>query len=521
MYVPMLPSFPIFQIKYLPIVLKSVKLQYSYKEDLENMIKNAGNLFWYYAVVPFILSFGCFFLLTVEKFGPPALLFVISVIGFFLGRRYGRREIEVSLWKKYLPVFTPVLLISLLAAIGMLISKGFFGHEIWDGFVFILFPFILNSMIAGLSGMFLYTFAVPFLYFLFFLIGFFMGEQRTANKAAIHVPVFSYGIIAVLLLLAISGGVYWDRSKHVLPPSYGFEYGNGFSSVDLTPYYVTNPNNKLPQLDHPASFLIEKQSEMPILDGAEAAYPVYAAFAKAAYKNIDKQNTLPNGTEVVSFTNTIYAFERLVSGEADIFFGAQPSAAQQRLAKNSGKELVLTPIGKEAFVFFVNEDNPVGNLTTADLQSIYSGKVTNWRDAGGRNADIIAFQRPADSGSQTIMEKFMGDTPLMPALKEEVAGMGDLMEEVASYRNYENSLGYSFRFFTTGMNPNEKIKLVSLDGVQPTAENISSGKYPYVVHLYAITVKDNPNKSIKPMLEWMQGPEGQKLVEEIGYIPLK
>lgn len=485
------------------------------------MKKDAGFLIIYLILIPLFLSFLGIAVLPIENYGPPIMVLIISILALIIGYRFGKRPQAASFHGRYLPVFAPLLLTVLLAAIGMIISKGFFGHQVWGIFVFTLFPFLPNSFISALMGEFILTFAVPFAYYLFFLIGYFASERRTQTKVIIKKANLITGLGIIVLLLAVMGSIYIERSKHVLPPSYGFDYGNGFSSVDLEPYYVTNPNNKLPKLEGPASFSVETQSEMPILDGAEAAYPVYAAFANATYKEIRRNNTLPTGEEVVSFTNTIYAFERLVSGEVDIFFGAQPSASQQSLAESKGKELVLTPIGKEAFIFFVNEKNPVDNLASEEIKSIYSGKITNWNEVGGKENKIMAFQRPADSGSQTIMEKFMGDTPLMPALKEEVAGMGDLMEEVASYRNYKNSLGYSFRFFTTGMNPNEKIKLISLDGVEPSAQNIASGKYPYVVNLYAITVKDNPKKSVNPMLEWMQGPEGQKLVEKIGYIPLQ
>ena len=485
------------------------------------MKKDAGFLLFYLILMPLFLSFVGIAVLPIENYGPPILVLMISILALIIGYRFGKRPQAASFYGRYLPVFAPLLLTVLLAAIGMVISKGFFGHQVWEIFVFALFPFLPNSFISALMGEFILTFAVPFSYYLFFLIGFFASERKTQTKVIMKKGSLMAGVGIIVLSLAVIGSIYIERSKHVLPPSYGFDYGNGFSSVDLEPYYVTNPNNKLPKLEGPASFSVETQSEMPILDGAEAAYPVYAAFANATYKEIRSNNTLPTGEEVVSFTNTIYAFERLVSGEVDIFFGAQPSASQQSLAESKGKELVLTPIGKEAFVFFVNEKNPVDNLNSEEIKSIYSGKINNWSEVGGKENRIMAFQRPADSGSQTIMEKFMGDTPLMPALKEEVAGMGDLMEEVASYRNYNNSLGYSFRFFTTGMNPNAKIKLVSLDGVEPSPENIASGKYPFVVNLYAITVKDNPKKSVQPMLEWMQGPEGQKLIEEVGYIPLK
>lgn len=483
------------------------------------MQKDVISLVVYIVVVPIFLSFLGIAVLPIAKIGPPALLVIVSIAALATGIYHGRRSNIETFYGRYLPVYVPLFITVLLATIGMVISKGFFGHDIWVLFVFALFPFLPNTFISAMMGEFLFAFAVPFVYYLFFLIGFLIVERRKRTKIKITKFHIGGGIAILLVFFAINGAIYMERAKHILPPSYGFEYGNGFSSVDLEPYTVNNPNNKLPKITEPANFKVENLNDMPVLDGAEAAFPVYSAFANATYKNISVQSTLPTGEEIVSFTNTIYAFERLVSGEVDIFFGAQPSAAQQSLAESKGKELVLTPIGKEAFVFFVNEKNPINDLSSDMIRSIYSGRITKWSEIGGKDERILAFQRPADSGSQTIMEKFMGDVSLMPALKEEVAGMGDLMEEVANYRNYKRSLGYSFRFFATGMNPNQKIKLLSLDGVEPSKDNISNGTYPYVVNLYAITVKDNPKKTIKPMLEWMQGPQGQYLVEEVGYIP--
>jgi phosphate transport system substrate-binding protein len=483
------------------------------------MKKDVSSLIVYIVVVPIFLSFLGIGVLPIEKIGPAALFLIVSITGLATGIYHAKRFSAESFYARYLPVYVPLFITVLLATIGMIGSKGFFGHDIWSLFVFALFPFLPNTFISAMMGKFLFAFAVPFAYYLFFLVGFFIAERRKNTKVPINKIYMGGSISLLLVFFAISGAIYMERAKHVLPPSYGFEYGNGFSSVDLEPYTVSNPNNKLPKLKEPESFTVENLNEMPVLDGAEAAFPVYSAFANATYKNISVKSTLPTGEEIVSFTNTIYAYERLLSGEVDIFFGAQPSAAQQSLAENKGKELVLTPIGKEAFVFFVNDKNPINDLSSVNIRSIYSGRITNWSEIGGIDEKILAFQRPADSGSQTIMIKFMRDAPLMPALKEEVAGMGDLMEEVANYRNYKRSLGYSFRFFATGMNPNEKIKLLSIDGVEPSKDNIANGTYPYVVNLYAITVKDNPKKTIKPMLEWMQCPQGQYLVEEVGYIP--
>lgn len=179
----------------------------------------------------------------------------------------------------------------------------------------------------------------------------------------------------------------------------------------------------------------------------------------------------------------------------------------------------MTPIGKEAFVFFVHQNNPVHSLSIEEIRGIYSGEITSWKELDGKSRDIIAFQRPKNSGSQTLLEKIMGDIKIKEPLKEEyAAGMGGIIEQVAEYRNVDNAIGFSFRFFATGMVGNEEIKLLEVDGIAPSSENIATEKYPFTASLYAISLKDNSKKGISPFLEWMQGPQGQTLVEQVGYI---
>ena len=76
---------------------------------------------------------------------------------------------------------------------------------------------------------------------------------------------------------------------------------------------------------------------------------------------------------------------------------------------------------------------------------------------GGEDEAIRAFQRPADSGSQTTLEKLMGNTPIMEAPTEDVAsGMGGIIREVSQYRNYKNAMGFTFRYYSTEMVGNKK-----------------------------------------------------------------
>lgn len=132
------------------------------------------------------------------------------------------------------------------------------------------------------------------------------------------------------------------------------------------------------------------------------------------------------------------------------------------MARRAAKELHLTPIGREAFVFFVNSRNPVEGLTVEQIQGIYTGQITNWNQVGGKNQPIRPFQRLENSGSQSALLRLMDGLPLIEPEKEDrVGGMGGIIQQVASYRNYKNSIGFSFRFYASEMAANDQIRLLA------------------------------------------------------------
>ncbi|MDR3053815.1 MAG: substrate-binding domain-containing protein [Zoogloeaceae bacterium] len=372
----------------------------------------------------------------------------------------------------------------------------------------------------------------------FYLIGLFSGfalrERLRADK--VSASWVSWSAFCFVLALPLCHAAYeiLEEVNYARQRGHGFEYAGGFSDSDLKPYDPRIPGSIVARLNAPATFVIKGVDELPVLDGAQAAFPVYAAFAGACYSDLPplgeremaRYDDRDQKKDILSFTNTIRGFERLVEGKVDIFFGARLSPEQMKLAEKQGKELTLTPIGREAFVFFVNEANPVNALTSEQIRRIYSGAVKHWNEVGGENHPVIAFQRPENSGSQTVMRYFMGKTPLTPPLRDRyVGGMGGVMERVSEYRNAPSALGYSFRFFLTGMGAHQaassRVKMLAIDGISPTAENIASGKYPLVVNLYAVTVKDNPNPNVIPFVQWMTGEQGQELVEKTGYSRLR
>lgn len=285
-------------------------------------------------------------------------------------------------------------------------------------------------------------------------------------------------------------------------------------SINEWEYLPFREDSKIVKLDHEAS--LKLTGDLPIVDGAAAVFPVYSAFVNAVY---------PDSTElhdgVFEYNNTVGGYWVLGKKETDIFFGAYPSKDQIEEAAEKGTTFVYTPIGMEAFVFFVHKDNPVENLTSEQVRKIYSGEITNWKEVGGSNEPITPYQRNEGSGSQSMFLRFMGDTvPMEPSTETEVGGMLDIIDTVSDYRNKAGSIGFSFRYYMEGIIQNPNVKLLSIDGVAPTVENIQNGTYPITAPLYAVTYEGNDNENVALLLEWVLSDEGQAIIEKTGYVPL-
>lgn len=310
----------------------------------------------------------------------------------------------------------------------------------------------------------------------------------------------------IILLLAIGVNVGTDMYKESL--------ATVDQELDVTLFQPFENENTIAKLDDQSN--LQLSNDLPKLDGATALYPLYAGFAQATYP----EKTYPTDRGEVIVSTTPDAYKNLINGKVDIIFAAGPSQRQIQEAERAGIEFQLTPIGREAFVFFVNANNSIDDLSIEQIQSIYSGAITNWSEVGGGNGKILAFQRPDDSGSQTALENLMGDIPLTKAPSEAIiSGMGEIIQEVSHYTNYRNAIGYSFRYYSMELIRNDEIKHIAINGVYPDKETIRSGEYPISSEFYAITTNtDNPN--VEKFLEWILSEQGQWLVEETGYVPV-
>lgn len=285
--------------------------------------------------------------------------------------------------------------------------------------------------------------------------------------------------------------------------------------MEIAHYRPFQKDSLVKTLEEPAALKLTEN--LPRMDGATALYPVYAAFAQAVYPDYTQDMPVK---AYVQCSTTSSAYDNIVHGDTDIIFVASPSAEQEAYAKEKGVELVYTPIGREAFVFFVNPKNPLDSLTLSQIRGIYSGQITRWDELNVKGlGNIQAFQRSEGSGSQTALLRLMGETPLMDAPTEKrMGGMLDVVEAAADYKNFKNAIGYSFRFYCTEMVKDIEVKLLAVEGVSPTVENIENGTYPIASYFYAVTRADADENTLA-LLDWICGPQGQALIEKTGYIP--
>lgn len=363
------------------------------------------------------------------------------------------------------------------------------------------FTFILFFMIA-LNGAIhyiplLFTVVVSFyIGFVLQLFDFFMQRKKRVQMY--------WGFVAIVVMVAsIQPFMKWMDNQ----------ISTVDAEVDIYQYEPFAERNNIVRLEKPAT--LQLQDDLPILDGATALYPLYAAIAQAVYP---EKSYNPYNSEVM-VNKTPEAYNNLINGKVDMIFVAGPSDRQLKMAEEKGLKLHLTPIGKEAFVFFINAKNDIEGLSLEQIRKIYSGEITNWSEVGGADDAIRAFQRPADSGSQTALQRLMGETPLMEAPSEDIAtGMGGIIHEVSQYKNYKNAIGYTFRYYSNEMVKNDEIKLLEVDGIAPTVDMIRNEAYPITSELYIVTAGE-PTGNVKALIDWVVSDEGQALVEKAGYVP--
>lgn len=273
----------------------------------------------------------------------------------------------------------------------------------------------------------------------------------------------------------------------------------------------------------------------PSMDGSTVCVPMAMELARQ-WLGLEEGDM--NG--FVSFSTTPYAYDRLIQGKpnplvtiksqgvmmddthpVDLILATYPNADERQAAADAGVELVYVPFCYDAFVFMVNETNPVDSLTVAQIREIYTGQHKTWETLGGLPQRLYAYQRPHGSGSQTAMEEMVMDgLPIEEAQRNYISdGMADAVRQIGNYTNGPGAIGYSYLYYVSTLVENSGIKVLAIDGVAPTAENLQSGAYPYTVCYYAVYRKGDENT--EAFANWLVSEAGQEAVRQAGYVPLR
>lgn len=307
-------------------------------------------------------------------------------------------------------------------------------------------------------------------------------------------------IALIMFFVCLNMGIYNLFTKRCISD---YSAGLKAKSIELDRYLPFVEDSEVVKVDSD----IKLTGELPVIDGAAALYPIFSATVHAIYPedcvHFDGENFTADSA--LQYRNTRGAYKAIVDGDVDIAICVKPSEEQLAYATEQGVELELVPIGKEAFVFIVNKDNPVDNLTEEEIRDIYAGEITNWSEVGGSNKLISPLQRNQGSGSQTAMLSFMNGR-----------------EMPRDYNSFLGSaIGFSFRFYVEGIVEDGGVKMLSVNGVYPNVENVKNDSYPVVNYLYAVYRKDNTNENVPIVIDWLLSEEGQQMIEDTGYVGVK
>ncbi len=249
-----------------------------------------------------------------------------------------------------------------------------------------------------------------------------------------------------------------------------------------------------------------------IVKGSDTVLPLSQAEAEEfMVKNQDSDITVIGGGSGVGIA-------ALIDGEAEIAMASRNMKDSEiEKAKNNSINPVETIIGWDGIAVVVNPENPVTQLTFTQLKAIYDGNISNWKDVGGEDIQITVISRDSSSGTyeyfkEEVLEgrEYRQDALVQPAT-------GAITQEVAQNKGAIGYIGYAYL--------DDSTKALALDGgegtfVSATEEKILSGEYPLARQLYYYT-NGEPQGLTKEFMDYVMSEEGQAIVSDVGYFPVK
>ena len=174
-------------------------------------------------------------------------------------------------------------------------------------------------------------------------------------------------------------------------------------------------------------------------------------------------------------------------------------------------------VGLDGLSLYVNADNPIKELTVAQIRDIFTGKITNWKEVGGSNAPITLYSRENSSGSYEFLKEVILKNQDFAAVAQTMPGTAAILQAVAKDRG---GIGYGGAAYGIGAKHLAIKRDEFSPAIDPSEENIMNGKYPLWRYLYIYVNPALDKGEIGAYLNWIRSDEGQKTVKDVGYFPL-
>jgi phosphate transport system substrate-binding protein len=254
--------------------------------------------------------------------------------------------------------------------------------------------------------------------------------------------------------------------------------------------------------------------------GSDTIVNIALAWAEE-YRNID-----PSVSIAVTGGGSGFGIASLINGTVDIANASRPmKQGEIEDARANNIEPVEHVIAIDALAIIVNLDNPVSELTIQEISDIYTGRITNWKELGGNDEEIILVSRETNSGTHVyFLEEVIrrGEKENDDIFAPQTLFMPSSVGITSEVRRNTKAIGYDGLGYVDPAH--EKILYIrgvsDTRFVMPTLETVKAGIYPLSRDLYMYTAGD-PKGVIAEYLAWILSPEGQNIVENLGFVPLE
>lgn len=209
----------------------------------------------------------------------------------------------------------------------------------------------------------------------------------------------------------------------------------------------------------------------------------------------------------------------LINGTTDIAESSRPMKSAEVTnaeSKQSGKVKEL-PVALDALSIYVNSTNPLTEISLPQARKIYTGVITNWKEVGGPDAPITLYSRENNSGTYVFFKEHVLQNDDFDPSAQTLPGTASVVNAVSKDKN---GIGYGGIAYAEGIKPLKIKKDDNAPAVEGTLENAQSGKYGLARELY-FYMFPGKNAAADTFAAWAISPEGQSIVEEVGYYPLK